>query len=184
MTDGIILAGGFSKRLGQNKMNIMFKNKPVIIHTIEHMKSVCDNIYVVTGFYHEEIRNIISNIEDVHVIFNEDYARGMFTSIKKGVACVENDFFIIPGDYPLVDSEIYNAIKLGKHGIRVPSFSFKLGHPIYFNIEYKNKILQTRLTDLKSFRNQYDFEIINVENGSILFDLDTLEDIKELKKKE
>ncbi|MGE4572425.1 MAG: NTP transferase domain-containing protein [Candidatus Izemoplasmatales bacterium] len=184
MTDGIILAGGYSKRLGQNKMNIIFKNKPVIMHTIEHMKSVCENIYVVTGFYHDEIKKVLKDLDDIHLMYNPDYEQGMFRSIQKGVECVENDFFIIPGDYPLVDKSIYEKMKLGHAGIRVPSFSFKLGHPIYFDYSYKKMILNTKKQDLKSFRNQYNFEIIEVNNSSILFDIDTMDDVKILKEKE
>jgi molybdenum cofactor cytidylyltransferase len=184
MTDGIILAGGYSSRLGQNKMNIIFKNKPVIIHTIKQMQAACENVYLVTGFYHDEIIQLVKDLDDIHVTYNPNYAQGMFSSIKHGVQYVQNNFFIIPGDYPLVDSEVYHKMKLGTQAIRVPSFSFKLGHPIYFDYSFKDKILNTQLTDLKSFRNQYDFEIINVNNSGILFDLDTSEDVNKLREKE
>lgn len=184
MLDGIILAGGYSSRLGQNKMNVVFQDKPVIIHTIEHMKSICETVYVVTGFYHEEILDLIKDLENVFVVFNHEYEKGMFTSVKKGVACVNHDFFIIPGDYPLVDETVYKKIKLGTKGIRVPSFSFKLGHPIFFEFKYKEELINTNLSDLKSFRNQFDFEIINVDSEGILIDIDTLEDLQHLKERE
>ncbi|QWC00536.1 nucleotidyltransferase family protein [Mycoplasmatota bacterium] len=184
MTDGIILAGGYSSRLGKNKMNVLFRNKPVILHTIAQMKAVCENVYLVTGFYHDEIKRLVKDLDDINVIYNANYAQGMFSSIKHGVMYVQNNFFIIPGDYPLVCSETYNKLKLGTKAIRVPSFSFKLGHPIYFDLSYKEKILKTKVNDLKSFRNQYDFEIINVNDSGILFDIDTLEDLKKLKMEE
>lgn len=181
MTDGIILAGGYSSRLGQNKMNICYKGKSVIRHTIDQMRAVCDQIYVVTGFYHEEIKAEINSIDGVSLAYNDDYNRGMFSSIKRGVACTKNDFFIIPGDYPLVSSNIYKKILLGKRGIRVPSFSFKLGHPIFFEQSYKEKILASNAKHLKEFRNQFDFEIIEVDEQAILFDIDTIEDVIKLK---
>jgi molybdenum cofactor cytidylyltransferase len=184
MVDGIILAGGYSKRLGRNKMSINFKNKPVIQHTIEHMQSVCHHIYVVTGFYHEEIKKLVDKIDHVQVVFNADYERGMFSSVLSGVACTNHDFFIIPGDYPMVQSKVYHQILLGTKGIRVPSFSFKLGHPIFFNQSYKDVLLNTMYDNLKSFRNAYDYEIIDVDDEGILFDIDTIEDFNRLKEKE
>jgi molybdenum cofactor cytidylyltransferase len=184
MVDGIILAGGYSKRLGRNKMSILFKNKPVIQHTIEHMQSVCHHIYVVTGFYHEEIMKILDKIDNVQVVFNAEYEKGMFSSVQCGVACTNHDFFIIPGDYPMVQKKVYQQILLGTKGIRVPSFSFKLGHPIYLKKTYKEALLETKHTNLKSFRNAYDYEIIEVDDDGILFDIDTIEDFNQLKEKE
>src|SRR6056297_2277252 len=184
MVDGIILAGGYSRRLGRNKMSIVYKNKPVIRHTIEHMQAVCNSIYVVTGFYHDEIKRLIEDIEEVQVVYNADYDKGMFTSVQKGVACTMHDFFIIPGDYPLVQTTVYDEILLGTKGIRVPSFSFKLGHPIFFNQHFKEKLLKTSKDNLKSFRDAYDYEIINVDDEGILFDIDTISDYKKLVEKE
>lgn len=184
MTDGIILAGGYSRRLGKNKMSILYQSQPVIMHTLRQMKEVCEHIYVVTGFYHDEISEIVNHLDGVDTVYNENYEQGMFSSVKKGVECVKHDFFIIPGDYPMVDKRIYEKIKLGTKGIRVPSFSFRLGHPIYFDYSFRDKIINTNLSSLKSFRNQYDFEIIEVSDDSILFDIDTLEDVNKLKEKE
>jgi molybdenum cofactor cytidylyltransferase len=66
----------------------------------------------------------------------------------------------------------------------VPSFSFKLGHPIFFNQSYKDVLLNTMYDNLKSFRNAYDYEIIDVDDEGILFDIDTIEDFNRLKEKE
>jgi len=181
MTDGIVLAGGFSKRLGENKMNIMYQQQPVIEHTINHMQNVCNHLIVVTGHYHDEITKILKNYQDIEIVYNPQYAQGMFSSVQAGVKHVENDFFIIPGDYPLVQSKVYKKILLGTGGIRVPSFSFKLGHPIFFKYTYKEKILKTQCKDLKSFRNQYDYQIIDVDDPGILFDIDTMNDVNKLK---
>lgn len=184
MTDGIILAGGYSRRLGKNKMSILYQSQPVIMHTLRQMKEVCEHIYVVTGFYHDEISEIVNHLDGVDTVYNENYEQGMFSSVKKGVECVKHDFFIIPGDYPMVDKRIYEKIKLGTKGIRVPSFSFKLGHPIFFNQSYKDVLLNTMYDNLKSFRNAYDYEIIDVDDEGILFDIDTIEDFNRLKEKE
>ncbi|MFO7969637.1 MAG: nucleotidyltransferase family protein [Bacillota bacterium] len=184
MVDGIILAGGYSSRLGKNKMNITFKDKPVLVHTIENMKSVCDRVIVVTGHYHKQIKPIIEDIEGIKIVYNENYSQGMFSSVIAGVNQVNNDFFLIPGDYPLVSREVYNKLLLGNKSIRVPSFEHKLGHPIFFDFSYKKLLLNSKVNNLKAFRNQFAFEIITVNDSAILFDIDTIKDVNRLKNKE
>ncbi|MFW5794945.1 MAG: nucleotidyltransferase family protein [Bacillota bacterium] len=184
MIDGIILAGGYSSRLGKNKMSIIYQDKPVIIHTILNMKSVCNQIYVITGHYHKQIKELIRNINGIRIVYNENYNLGMFTSVLAGVEMINNDFFLIPGDYPLVSANIYNKLLLGSKSIRVPSFNYKLGHPIFFKKKYKSLLLNTECDNLKAFRNQYDYEIVDVNDSAILFDIDTIEDVNRLKNKE
>ncbi|MCF7923954.1 MAG: nucleotidyltransferase family protein [Candidatus Izimaplasma sp.] len=184
MVDGIVLAGGYSSRLGINKMSIFYKGEPVIVHTIKNMQKVCDRIIVVTGYYHKEISKIIQDIDSVEVVYNSNYQKGMFSSILTGIKKINNDFFIIPGDYPLVSETIYKKLLTGNKSIRVPSHNHKLGHPIFFEKQYRKLLLNTESDNLKSFRNNYDYEIINVEDASILFDVDTKNDVNKLKNRE
>ena len=184
MYDGIVLAGGFSKRANTNKMLLDYNGKTLIQNTIETMHKVCQNIIVVTGFYHNDMKSIISKIDYVKIVYNKDYINGMFSSIKTGVSTTKNDFFIIPGDYPLVSIDTYNKMIEEDKDIVVPSFNKKLGHPIFFNKKFKEKIINTKFDNLKDFRNNYVFKIINVNDSGILFDIDSMEDYKKLIGKE
>lgn len=180
MVDGIVLAGGFSSRAKTNKMFLLYKNKEIILHAINTMNTVCQKIILVTGHYHKELDSFFDNYENIQIVFNEDYEKGMFSSIKKGVSKTENSFFIIPGDYPLVQDKTYREILNNTGKIRVPSYNMRLGHPIYFDQSFKEKILQSNISNLKDFRNQYDFSIINVDDPGILRDIDDLESYNNL----
>lgn len=166
--DGIILAGGKSTRMGQNKLLLPINGKSLIMHTIESMRPFADHIVVVTGKYDKEIRDILKKI-DVKIVFNKDYEKGMFSSIKVGVNSIEEDFFLIPGDCPFVKADTYKKLLEGKESIRVPSYNGKEGHPIYISKIYKKEILEMSLDlNLKVFRDSHKYEIINVEDKNIV----------------
>ncbi|MCK5732496.1 MAG: NTP transferase domain-containing protein [Tenericutes bacterium] len=184
MYDGIILAGGFSSRANTNKMSLEYKGKPLILNTIETMHEVCENIIVVTGHYHESMIELFFNIDYVKVVYNKHYSDGMFSSIKVGVLATSNSFFIIPGDYPNVEANTYNYMIEVDKPIVVPSYQNRLGHPILFDKSFRNKILTTDHSNLKDFRNDFNFGILEVDDSGILFDVDDLNDYKKLLRKE
>ena len=184
MIDGIILAAGFSSRAKTNKMLLEYHKKPIILHTIETMHKVCDHIIVVTGHYHKETVERLKDFNYITFAYNKDYEKGMFSSIKTGVKETSNSFFIIPGDYPSVEVETYGMILKNNDDIIVPSFQNRLGHPIYFDKSFKERILETTHSNLKEFRNDFAFKIVSVNDPGILFDVDDLNDYKILKRKE
>lgn len=184
MFDGIVLAGGYSSRFKQNKMCVDYHGKALILYAIESMHKFCENIIVVTGYYHDEIYECLKDIDYVKIIYNDNFSEGMFSSVKAGVNHVNHDFFIIPGDYPFVGFEVYKKLSDSKGLIRVPSFDKRLGHPIFISKKLKNALLETELTNLKDFRNLYDFNIVEVEDELILKDIDTVEDLIMIKNTE
>jgi len=180
MVDVIVLAGGYSSRAKANKMTLEYEGKPLIMHTIETAHSICDRVVVVTGHYHRELNDLLSSFEYVKIIYNDLYEQGMFTSIKAGVKIVDNDFFIIPGDYPSIQEATYKKIIDSSGNIRVPSYNHKLGHPIFFKKQYKIELLETKYTNLKDFRNSHIYSIIDVDDQGIIQDIDDMEDYKKL----
>ena len=174
--DGIILAGGKSTRMNQNKMLLPIDGKPLIMHTIESMRPFVDRIIVVTGKYDQEIRDALKN-EPIIVIYNKDYELGMFSSVKVGVENTQDDFFLIPGDCPFVDKSTYQKLLEGVGDIRVPSYRGEDGHPIYISKIYKNEILNMSLDlNLKVFRDSHKYEIINVEDKNIVNNINNIND--------
>ena len=46
---GVILAGGRSRRMGQNKALMRLGNEPLIVHVIRQMESVTDELLLITN---------------------------------------------------------------------------------------------------------------------------------------
>ena len=179
MITGIILAGGKSSRLGINKMLLPLAGLPLIDHTISALETAVDRIIVVTGRFHHELSEHLVSKPDLLVVFNNDYEQGMFTSIKTGVKEVDGNFYVIPGDYPLVSPETYETLKKESGMIRVPVYYGRRGHPIYFDGSFKNLLLEEPDTsNLKSFRDRYQVNYVDVFDEGVVFDVDTFQDLE------
>jgi len=181
MAQGIILAGGYSSRIGQNKMTLSYLGIPIILHCIHSMEPFVSHIFVISGHYHDELVQVLESYPHVSIIYNELYHLGMFTSVKKGVEKVTDDFFIIPGDYPLIMKSTYETLLKSKELIAVPVFQNKKGHPILIKKELIEALRnEPQDSNLKLFRNKFRFEEIQVNDPGILLDIDTMDDHEHL----
>lgn len=183
MIEGIILAGGKSTRAKTNKMLLCIDQKPLICHTIDGMKNHVDRIIVVTGRYDQEIREALKARTDISIVFNPNYEQGMFTSVKRGVKETTGDFFILPGDCPFIQDDIYEALVKGTKEIRIPTFEGNDGHPLFIKGSLKEELLRENDdSNLRLFRDKHECERIPVSNPFVLKDIDTIEDYEKLLK--
>ncbi len=184
MVDGIILAGGYSSRIKTNKMTLIYKDLPIICNVIEAMKDYCTKIVVVTGHYHDEIVKVVSKYENVIVKRNENYDLGMFSSVVSGVKELNSDFFLTPGDYPLIKKETYKQLLDAGGVIRVPIIKGRKGHPILIEKELIKPLLNEPIdSNLKLFRDRHVVNYVETSDEGILIDVDTLEDYLMIKGK-
>ena len=181
MIDAIILAGGMSSRYVKNKMATIYKEKPLIYHTVKAFLEISDNVTIVTGHYNVDYLFDYIEKDRIRIIKNEDYELGMFSSVKKGVSVIKNDFFLIPGDYPLVKQETLQLLINGKKSIRVPTYKKRKGHPIFIQKELIQDLLEEATSsNLKVFRDRHDVEYIETTDEGVLIDIDNKEDFQKL----
>jgi len=180
MAEGIVLAGGYSSRFSTNKMTTLLNGKPLIRHTVDTMTRHVTKVYVVTGFYHDEIVRLFQDDSRVEIVRNPDFAKGMFTSIKQGVAMVKSDFFLIPGDCPLVDDSTYGKLLSSSGTIRVPIYRNRKGHPIFLEKNLIPELLsEPDTSNLRIFRDRHEVNYVITEDEGIVRDIDTLTDLVE-----
>lgn len=184
---GIILAGGYSSRMGELKALLPFRTDLIIIKQIKSMKEAgIDDIYVVVGYKAKEIKFALKGW-DVKVLFNKHYSEGMFSSIKTGVEAVSQEeydgFFILPVDYPLIRAYTYewlmDTFYKDTPKIVYPSFNYRKGHPPLISTELNDVILRHPGEEgLKGILKEYekDAAYVSIGNVSILIDVDTKED--------
>lgn len=140
--DAIILAAGLSERMGRNKLLLPFGESTILNRVIEKVKPFADRIIVVTG---HESNLIEASIKDDGIIFafNENYKKGQKGSVLRGIKESIDDFFIIPGDVPMIACEdICNTIALLKNASAARCFFKDIpAHPVAFKKENREKIL-------------------------------------------
>lgn len=179
MFEAIILAGGYSSRMGRNKMELELDGKPVLSWTVDAFKHQCSRILVVGGHYYEAIEEMMKDEPLVEVVRNENYNRGMFSSVLRGISQVKGSCFVCPGDYPLLDPETIKILAECEGDFVVPVFQGRRGHPVLLNPETVEKLKQAPDDwNLKGFRETCDLMEVEVSDPGILQDIDNPEDFE------
>jgi len=184
----IILAAGLSKRYGlKNKLTQHINNKPIINCLLDKLLSIYDTseLLIVTGYEHETIINLINN-SDIEFIYNNDYKKGIGTSISAGIRELDKTIrgvMIIPADMPIISTK--DLIKLQNKFIELncskvifPKYKSQVGNPVILPKKYFN-ILEGLKGDFgaKSQINKTDIITVNTDIGTI-FDIDTVSNLK------
>ncbi len=149
MIKGILLAAGQSKRLkNENKLFKIFKNKPLIQHSLNAVQnSKIKKIIIVLGYQYKESKKKIKKNKKIIFTHNKNYKNGMSSSIKAGLKKIskkDKGFIILQSDMPFVKTsdinKIYNSIIRKKYSVHALKYKNRIGNPIGFDISFLNKI--------------------------------------------
>ncbi|OOM81100.1 nucleotidyltransferase family protein [Clostridium sp. BL-8] len=181
--DGVILAAGYSSRANAFKMELEINKKAILQRCIESLYDECDKIIVVSGYKNEKINKLVEGYAKVKVVYNEEFHKGMFSSVKKGIRSVTQDRFLLtPGDYPLISKEVVKKIVKEKNDIVIPSYNNKGGHPILLSSSLINDILaEDEGSNLKIYLSKKKCSYLNIDDIGILMDVDTDKDYESVK---
>jgi molybdenum cofactor cytidylyltransferase len=142
-TAGIILAAGESKRFGAPKQLLQLGGRYLIEWVLQAaLESNLDRVVLVLGCEHERIRSGLrarTGHPKCEVLVNPAHRNGMSTSLKAGVARIQNGFpsaMFLLGDQPLVDAALINLMLTrfneSQHPICVPTHGGTRGNPTLF----------------------------------------------------
>jgi molybdenum cofactor cytidylyltransferase len=135
----IVLAAGRGTRMGgENKLAADLRGKPVVRHVAEAaLASRARPVIVVTGHEPERIEAALGGL-DVVLVHNPDFAVGLSTSLKVGLAALPADAdaaAVLLGDMPEVTGAFLDKL-IGAldpaHGalVAVPTRDGKRGNPV------------------------------------------------------
>jgi len=191
----IILAAGYSSRMGSFKPLMEIDGKTALQRCIELFEDCgIKDITVVTGHLNDSIEKELSSVrgglDEIRIVLNEEYSKGMFTSIKAGVRSLPKEtsaFFILPVDIPAVQvctiKKMLKSYEKIKGGILYPVFGDEKGHPTLLSYSLYEEILnndpQGGLRELLS-RHKKHWHYVQVADRGILLDMDTKEDFQVL----
>jgi len=185
MISAILLAAGQSKRMnGQNKLNKIINNQPLIKHSINNiLESNIDELIVVLGYQKEIIEKLISKNEKIKIISNKNFESGIASSIKEGLKNLSKKteyFFICLADMPNINKQIYNNLIKSKnnHQIIVPSYKGQRGNPVLFDKSMKEIIINIEGDNgAKKIINMHKDKtfVFETNDRSVIQDFNTLE---------
>ena len=105
LISAIIMASGFSSRMGENKLLMKYNNKFLIQYTLDTI-SKCNFEDKVVVTQYEKVKEIGENL-NFKVVINEHANKGQSESIKLGIEnCkVSEGYMFFVGDQPLLEGK-------------------------------------------------------------------------------
>jgi molybdenum cofactor cytidylyltransferase len=138
----VVLAAGRSTRMGAiNKLIAEIGGKPLVrIAAEQALASRAKPVIVVTGHEHERVEAALAGLP-VRFVNNPDYADGLGTSLKAGIAAVPADadgVVVCLGDMPQVDARLIDKLIAAFDPERgalvvVPSIDGRRGNPVVWS---------------------------------------------------
>lgn len=187
----LIIAAGYSSRMGDFKPLLPLGKTSALERLIQtYQTHGVGHIYVVVGHRKDELIEVLKGYK-VHIVYNEDYDKGMFSSIQKGLRAMDETieaFYMNPVDIPLIKAQslecLYEAYVREKKGVNYPTFLGRKGHPPLIDMKYKEQILLSNGEGgLKKVLEAFCDDALHVKvyDQAVLMDMDTKEDYEALK---
>jgi molybdenum cofactor cytidylyltransferase len=194
----IVPAAGLSRRMGQPKLVMDLGGKTVIhrlLTTLSH-PAVTETI-VVFRRGDDELANAINSLDsgNVQTVLPEIDPPDMRTSVEHAITSIQtrhspqrgDGWMLIPADHPVLDGrvldELISAWQTTDEDILIPQHGGQNGHPTFFRWALANRLHEIpEDCGLNWLRTASDirFRKLPVDSNSILLDLDTPDDYKQI----
>jgi molybdenum cofactor cytidylyltransferase len=185
----IVLAAGESSRMGRPKLLLPFFGRTIVECTVENvLGSLVSEVMVVTGSEASRISSLFDS-RPVRIVWNDDYAEGMVTSIIAGMRCASPDaeaVLVLPGDQPMISSATINlllaAFEAGHRGMAIPVYRGRTGHPALFSLSYRDELINSPDRGARGLIYGHPEDVLRVEVDSpeVIADIDTASDYERL----
>ena len=190
---GVVLAAGRASRMGSNKLVAELDGEPIVRRTVRAvLGSRARPVIVVTGHEADAVRAALGGL-DVSFVHNPDFADGMSTSLRAGVAAAGavDAALICLGDMPRLApahlDAVIDAYRAGSaDDIVVPTSDRKRGNPVLWPRGYFAEIA-TLSGDVGARalleRHADHVRLVAIDDPAILVDVDTPAALAELRQR-
>ena len=107
----VVLAGGFSKRFGQDKGLVELAGKPLALHVLDKMLGIVNETLVVVTSDRQKVTFERSLGQRAKVIIDKRQEKSPLIGALTGFECVQNEYsLLLPCDTPFVSSNIASLL--------------------------------------------------------------------------
>jgi molybdenum cofactor cytidylyltransferase len=190
----VILAAGMSRRMkspeAMPKQLLPLAGRPLLQHTVDNVgRSGVDEIVLVLGFAADSVIRQIS-AEGARVIVNQEFAQGMGTSLRAGIAALGPHVkaaFAVLADQPLVRPETLDRL-IAYHSesgaqITIPLYKGFRGNPVLLDRSVFSEVMGlSGDVGCRAIFGSHTQGIHKLDAGDpgILLDIDSFEDFEKL----
>ena len=179
----LLLGAGEARRMGMNKLSLLYKGKPIIIHAISSALEASSKVVLVTGCYEHEVLSLLEEFHlldhpALNIVHNPAFAKGQFSSTLVGLREIttSSSCAIALGDAPLIQPSHYQFLKdnlKNYDGVRV-FHNRTPGHPMLIapslvELAYKEQVMNS----MRGFLQDKNINNIQSSDPSWVTDIDT-----------
>ncbi len=147
MITAVLIASGFSKRMGQEKLLLPIFGVPMIQRIAMKLQQSKAGERILV-YRNQEVRKVTGDY--VHqAVMNEKAALGQSEAVKLGVKKANpqsSGYLFVLGDQPLISVEVINQLieTHQKHPYRIlrPVYADQPGNPVLFPSDFREQLLQ------------------------------------------
>jgi molybdenum cofactor cytidylyltransferase len=182
----VVLAAGGSSRMGELKQLLPVDGRPMVRCAVE---AACDaglaQVVVVVGAGAPAVTAALEGL-DVDVVRNDEWATGMSTSLRAGLAALDPEVgaaFVVLADQPAVNAELLRVLVAARRasGARlvVPYYRGQRGNPVLFDRQLFAEL--ARVEGDRGGRAIVDqhadeVHVVAVDDSAVVRDVDTRQD--------
>ncbi len=184
----LILAAGYSSRMGDFKPLLHIGGKSVLSHGIHLFRAASiEKIVVVTGHRHQDVTRAVHQ-EGSLAVHNTNFAQGMFSSVCTGLPHLKSldGFFVLPVDTPLVRAATLEILARAFNGSQVlfPCRDGIQGHPPLIPSSMIAQIMDSSATGgLRQILATLPGQAVEVWDDGAFMDMDTPEDLSRMRQR-
>ena len=188
LISAIIMASGFSSRMGENKLLMKYNDKFLIEYTLDTI-SKCNFKDRVIVTQYKAIKEIGDKL-NFKVVINQQPNKGQSESIKLGIKnCKESEgYMFFVGDQPLLEGKdiekLIGVFNEDTSYIVIPKYKEHYGNPVIYPKKYKKDILNLEgdKGGKSIIKSSDKIKYVNVCEDT-LFDIDYIDDFNNLLKR-
>lgn len=175
--------------MGSWKLLFPLRNTTIIGSVVSTALEACSRVILVAGWRGRELARLFEGEARVRVVENPDWALGMFSSIRRGVAVSTTPrFFIALGDMPFVEPAVYHALLRAADAPSTPDWPLadfvfpvhgsRRGHPVLVDGRLREVILRSdpATGSMREIASRSRVSEVPWHDDAILRDIDTPED--------
>jgi molybdenum cofactor cytidylyltransferase len=193
LVTGIILSAGESRRMGTLKQLLPWGKTIILQQVIDNaLASRLGAVSLVLGYRADEVASKIRISPRISVSINQDFKAGMGSSIVCGIKAAPANaeaFMVLLGDQPHIGTAVIDKLidsyQGGGHGIVIPVYDGRRGHPVIFGSRYREELLSIGDQGAREVVRRHSDDILEVptDTPGVLTDIDTPQEYQEAKKR-
>ncbi|TNH90537.1 molybdenum cofactor cytidylyltransferase [Aeromonas hydrophila] len=176
--DCLITAAGLSSRMGAWKLMLPYRQSTILDESLKNALVLCDRVILVVGHRADELISRYANHPRILLVHNHDYAQGLGSSIRAGLAaCSSDHLFVSHGDLPCIPPEVYRTLWQARGDETLfPSYQGEAGHPVLLPRALAMALAAAPAQgSVRRWLLAHPHRFIEVQSAAILQDVDTPE---------